>query len=126
MKAHLINMHLLVSRSRSRSSAKVKVKYQGYIAKKSPFWGDSCFTNTSCFYIINVKKFSLRVIMYFTEIVIHVKLVYTGNYFEPLYCVLKRSMALYFRISTVTTSILGGQGQDDTFSRPKNCIAQLR
>ena len=32
MKAHLINMHLLVPRS--RSSAKVKVKYQGYISQK--------------------------------------------------------------------------------------------
>ena len=32
MKAHLINMHLLVPRS--RSSAKVKVEYQGYISQK--------------------------------------------------------------------------------------------
>ena len=32
MKAHLINMYLLVPRS--RSSAKVKVKYKGYICQK--------------------------------------------------------------------------------------------
>ena len=48
MKAYLINMHLLVLRS--RSSAKVKVKYKGYILKKLPFRGYSCFTNTSCFF----------------------------------------------------------------------------
>ena len=32
MKAHLIDTHLLVSRS--RSSAKVKVKYQGHVSQK--------------------------------------------------------------------------------------------
>ena len=32
MKAYLMNMHQLVSRS--RSSAKVKVKYKGYISQK--------------------------------------------------------------------------------------------
>ena len=32
MKAHLINTHLVVSRS--RSSAKVKVKYQGHVSQK--------------------------------------------------------------------------------------------
>ena len=46
MKAHLINMHLLVLRS--RSSAKVKVEYQGYISQKKNgrFEGistESCF-----------------------------------------------------------------------------------
>ena len=46
MKAHLINTHLLVS----RSSAKVKVKYKGYISQKIAVWGHSCFTNTSCFF----------------------------------------------------------------------------
>ena len=39
MKAHLINMHLLVSRS--RSSARVKVKYQLHFSKNGRFRGIS-------------------------------------------------------------------------------------
>ena len=46
MKAYLINMHLLISRS--RSSAKVKVKCKGYTFQKMAFREHSCFTNTSC------------------------------------------------------------------------------
>ena len=41
MKAHLINMYLLVPRS--RSSAKVKVKYKGYISKKMAILGAFVF-----------------------------------------------------------------------------------
>ena len=37
MKAHLINTHLLLTRS--RSSAKVKVKYKGYISQKKAVSG---------------------------------------------------------------------------------------
>ena len=53
MKAHLINMHLLVPRS--RSSAKVKVKCKGYISQIMAVSGHSCFTNTSCLSIISGK-----------------------------------------------------------------------
>ena len=41
MKAHLINTHLLVSRS--RSSAKVKIEYKGYISQKIAVWGAFVF-----------------------------------------------------------------------------------
>ena len=41
MKAHLINMHLLVPRS--RSSAKVKIKYHGYISQKLAVSGSFMF-----------------------------------------------------------------------------------
>ena len=41
MKAHLINMHLLVPRS--RSSAKIKVKYKGYISQKMAVLGAFVF-----------------------------------------------------------------------------------
>ena len=41
MKAHLINMHLLVPRS--RSSAVVKVKYKGYISQKMAVSGAFMF-----------------------------------------------------------------------------------
>ena len=41
MKAHLINMHLLVPRS--RSSAKVKVEYQCYISQKMAILGALVF-----------------------------------------------------------------------------------
>ena len=41
MKAYLINMHLLVSRS--RSSAKVRVKYKGYISQKMAVSGAFMF-----------------------------------------------------------------------------------
>ena len=41
MKAYIINMHLLVSRS--RSSAKVKVQYKGYISQKMAVSGAFMF-----------------------------------------------------------------------------------
>ena len=62
MKAYLFNMHLLVPRS--RLSAKVKVKYKGYISQKWSFWGHSCFTNTSClFMLLEIKLYFVLVIL---------------------------------------------------------------
>ena len=57
MKAYLINMYLLVPRSRSN----IKVTF----LKKWPFWGHSCFTNTSCFFKEMVYN-SIYVIHYIT------------------------------------------------------------
>ena len=57
MKAYLINMHLLVPNlQRSRSNIKVT------FLKKWPFWGHSCFTNTSCFHNIYQSSQSLFVL----------------------------------------------------------------
>ena len=49
MKAHLINMHLLVPRS--RSSAKVKVKYKDYISQKIAVLGAFMFQYLFSIYI---------------------------------------------------------------------------
>ena len=48
MKAHLINMHLLVPRS--RSSAKVKVKYQGFISQRIAISGSFMFHKQILFF----------------------------------------------------------------------------
>ena len=48
MKAHLINMHLLVPRS--RSSAKVQVKCKGYISQKMAVLGAFVFHKHIFFY----------------------------------------------------------------------------
>ena len=50
MKAHLINTHLLFSKS--RSSAKVKVKYQGHVSQKMGVSGALVFHKHILFYLI--------------------------------------------------------------------------
>ena len=49
MKAYLINMHLLVTRS--RSSAKVKVKYKDYISQKNGLFGSIVFHKYILFFM---------------------------------------------------------------------------
>ena len=64
MKAYLINMHLLVSRS--RSSAKVKVKYKGYISQKRTISGALVFhTHTHLVLPENPFNLELSVILLF-------------------------------------------------------------
>ena len=61
MKAHLINMHLLVPRS--RSFAKVKVKYKGYISQKMAISGAFVFHKHILFFF-----FCCFFIAYFCQI----------------------------------------------------------
>ena len=63
MKAHLIDTHLLVSRS--RSSAKVKVKYQGRVSQRMGVLGGISVSQTHFVSSANAFNFGLSKILPF-------------------------------------------------------------
>ena len=64
MKAHLIDTHLLVSRS--RSSAKVKVKYQGHVSQKMGASGALVFQTHLVWFVKGLKEGNPQVTSSFT------------------------------------------------------------